>query len=40
MTTQPITENILFYVDNLDILREYLPSESVDLIHLDTLAQG
>ncbi len=32
---QPITENTLFYGDNLDILREYIPDESVDLIYLD-----
>ena len=31
----PITENTLFYGDNLDILREYIPDESVDLIYLD-----
>jgi site-specific DNA-methyltransferase (adenine-specific) len=35
MTAQPITENTLFYGDNLDILREYILSESVDLIYLD-----
>ena len=27
--------NVLYYGDNLDILREYIPDESVDLIHLD-----
>lgn len=32
---QPITNNTLFYGDNLEILREYVPSESVDLIYLD-----
>lgn len=31
----PITQNTLFYGDNLDILREYVPTESVDLIYLD-----
>jgi site-specific DNA-methyltransferase (adenine-specific) len=31
----PITHNTLFYGDNLKILREYIPSESVDLIYLD-----
>lgn len=31
----PITENTLFYGDNLQILREYIPDESVDLIYLD-----
>ena len=28
-------KNTLYYGDNLDILREYIPSESVDLIYLD-----
>lgn len=32
---KPITENTLFYGDNLPILREYIPDESVDLIYLD-----
>ena len=32
---KPITRNTLFYGDNLSILREYIPSESVDLIYLD-----
>ena len=31
----PITKNMLFYGDNLDILREYIEGESVDLIYLD-----
>src|SRR6266571_317428 len=35
MTPKPITENTLFYGDNLFILREHVPSESVDLIYLD-----
>jgi site-specific DNA-methyltransferase (adenine-specific) len=35
MSPQPITRNTLFYGDNLDILREYVPSESVDLVYLD-----
>lgn len=35
MSPRPITENTLFYGDNLFILREHLPSESVDLIYLD-----
>lgn len=35
MAPQPITENTLFYGDNLDILRQYLPDDSVDLIYLD-----
>lgn len=28
-------ENLLYYGDNLDILRRYLKDESVDLIDLD-----
>ncbi|HLV98357.1 MAG TPA: DNA methyltransferase [Ktedonobacterales bacterium] len=35
MATRPITRNTLFYGDNLDILREYIADESVDLIYLD-----
>ena len=35
MAPKPITKNTLFYGDNLDILREYVPDESVDLIYLD-----
>ncbi len=35
MPTKPIPENTLFYGDNLGILREYIPDESVDLIYLD-----
>ena len=27
--------NTLYYGDNLDILRQYVPDESVDLIYLD-----
>jgi len=27
--------NCLYYGDNLDILREHIPEESVDLIYLD-----
>jgi len=27
--------NILYYGDNLDILRRYVPDESVDLVYLD-----
>ena len=30
-----ITDNTLFYGDNLPILREYLADESVDLVYLD-----
>jgi 16S rRNA G966 N2-methylase RsmD len=32
---KPITENTLFYSDNLIILRDHIPNESVDLIYLD-----
>ena len=35
MCPQPITQNTLFYGDNLKILREYINDESVDLIYLD-----
>jgi len=35
MSPQPIIQNTLFYGDNLNILREYIASESVDLIYLD-----
>ena len=36
MPPAPImTENTLFYGDNLDILREYIASGSVDLVYLD-----
>jgi len=28
-------ENILYYGDNLDILRRYIPDESIDLVYLD-----
>jgi site-specific DNA-methyltransferase (adenine-specific) len=30
-----ITENTLFYGDNLPILRDYIADESVDLVYLD-----
>jgi site-specific DNA-methyltransferase (adenine-specific) len=30
-----ITRNTLFYGDNLDILQQHIPDESVDLIYLD-----
>jgi site-specific DNA-methyltransferase (adenine-specific) len=33
---KPITENTLFYGNNLIILREHIPNESVDLIYLDS----
>jgi site-specific DNA-methyltransferase (adenine-specific) len=32
---QTITGNTLYYGDNLIILRDYIPSESVDLVYLD-----
>ena len=32
---QPIIKNTLFYGDNLQILREYIPDESIDLVYLD-----
>jgi site-specific DNA-methyltransferase (adenine-specific) len=35
MTPKPIGENTLFYGDNLPILRERFPDESVDLAHPD-----
>ena len=31
---QSITTNALFYSDNLAIMREYIPDESVDLVYL------
>jgi DNA modification methylase len=30
-----MAENILYYGDNLEILRRYIEDESVDLVHLD-----
>src|SRR5262249_1000546 len=35
MGQQPITENTLFYGDNLKVLREHISNECVDLIYLD-----
>src|SRR5436305_193224 len=35
MSPKPITENTLYYGDNLFILREHIPGESVELIYLD-----
>src|SRR5262245_43866680 len=32
---KPIARNTLFYGDNLNILNEHIPDESVDLIYLD-----
>ncbi|OQY96230.1 MAG: site-specific DNA-methyltransferase, partial [Chloroflexi bacterium UTCFX4] len=34
-STMPFNRNTLFYGDNLDILREYIDADSVDLIYLD-----
>lgn len=36
MFAQPITQNTLFYGDNLIILREHILSERVDLTYLDS----
>ena len=33
---QSITTNTLFYGDNLAIMREYIPDESIDLGYLDS----
>ena len=30
-----MAENVLYYGDNLEILRRYIKDESVDLVHLD-----
>jgi adenine specific DNA methylase Mod len=30
-----LAENVLYYGDNLEILRRYIKDESVDLVHLD-----
>lgn len=35
MAAKQISENMLFYGDNLSILREHIQNESVDLIYLD-----
>jgi site-specific DNA-methyltransferase (adenine-specific) len=35
MPPRPIADNTLFYGDNLDILREYIADESIDLVYLD-----
>jgi site-specific DNA-methyltransferase (adenine-specific) len=35
LSPKPITENTLYYGDNLFILRDHIPNESVDLIYLD-----
>ncbi len=31
----PVANNLLYYGDNLDILRRYVKDESVDLVYLD-----
>ena len=31
----PTAPNLLYYGDNLDVLRRYVPAESVDLVYLD-----
>jgi DNA modification methylase len=33
--SEPLQTNVLYYGDNLDILRRYIPDASVDLIYLD-----
>ena len=33
--TSELATNLLYYGDNLDILRRYLPDASVDLVYLD-----
>jgi site-specific DNA-methyltransferase (adenine-specific) len=33
--TSGVQTNVLYYGDNLDILRRYIPDESVDLVYLD-----
>lgn len=35
MYQEPITQNTLFYGDNLKVLREHFQTHSVDLIYLD-----
>ena len=32
--------NVLYYGDNLDILRRYLPDAAVDLVYLDPLSNS
>src|SRR5437879_8985047 len=31
----PMPDNVLYYGDNLDVLRRYIKDESVDLVYLD-----
>jgi len=35
LTAEGLVEPILYYGDNLEILRRYIEDESVDLVHLD-----
>jgi site-specific DNA-methyltransferase (adenine-specific) len=35
MAPKPINENVLFYGDNLPILRDHISDESIDLVYLD-----
>jgi site-specific DNA-methyltransferase (adenine-specific) len=35
LTPKPISNNTLFYGDNLTIMREHIPDECVDLVYLD-----
>jgi DNA modification methylase len=35
LASPAVKSNVLYYGDNLDILRRYLPPESVDLVYLD-----
>src|SRR5579859_6255004 len=35
MAPRPIEEDTLFYGENLDILRQHIATESIDLIYLD-----
>jgi hypothetical protein len=35
---QSITPNTLFYGDNLAIMREYIPDQSLDLVYLQRIA--
>ncbi|MEX0626744.1 MAG: hypothetical protein WD402_09370 [Chloroflexota bacterium] len=32
---EPMQTNVLYYGDNLDILRRYLPDAAVDLVYLN-----
>jgi hypothetical protein len=34
-TSQCVQQNRLFYGDNLDVLRRFIPDESIDLVYLD-----